>query len=235
MKKIILSPPFSNIYRNKLCSNIVGTYTSKKRRGLHRVITTLRPTKGGWFNQVGLRNPGIKSLYKKFKKGDIVSVYLENIKDWDIIFTSLQDLNVDSIELNISCPNHIESGINQTIVNEAVNNFKTVSVKIPHGVNFKFVNKFYNSGISLFHISNSSKTPYGGLSGTSLVYNNTRLIKQVKRDLKGNVKVIGGGGIYNSEIADMYLQAGADYLSLSTALLSPFKLKRLINDINERF
>ena len=235
MKKIILSPPFSNIYRNKLCSNIVGTYTSKKRRGLHRVITTLRPTKGGWFNQVGLRNPGIKSLYKKFKKGDIVSVYLENIKDWDIIFTSLQDLNVDSIELNISCPNHIESGINQTIVNEAVNNFKTVSVKIPHGVSFKFVNKFYNSGISLFHISNSSKTPYGGLSGTSLVYNNTRLIKQVKRDLKGNVKVIGGGGIYNSEIADMYLQAGADYLSLSTALLSPFKLKRLINDINERF
>ena len=235
MKKIILSPPFSNIYRNKLCSNIIGTYTSKKRSGLHRVITTLRPTKGGWYNQVGLRNPGIKSLYKKYKEDDIVSVYFENIKDWDVIFTSLQDLNVDSIELNISCPNHIESGINQTIINEAVNNFKTVSVKIPHGENFKFVNKFYNSGISLFHISNASKTPYGGLSGTSLVYNNTRLIKQVKRNLSNNVKVIGGGGIYNVEIADMYLTAGADYLSLSTALLNPFKLQRLINDINERF
>ena len=235
MKKIILSPPFSNIYRNKLCSNIIGTYTAKKRSGLHRVITTLRPTKGGWFNQVGLRNPGIKSLYKKYKEGDTVSVYFENISDWDIIFTSLQDLNVDSIELNISCPNHVESGINQIIINEAVNNFKTVSVKIPHGVNFKFVDKFYNSGISLFHISNASKTPYGGLSGTSLVYNNTRLIKQVKRNLSNNVKVIGGGGIYNVEIADMYLTAGADYLSLSTALLNPFKLKRLINDINERF
>ena len=235
MKKIILSPPFSNIYRNKLCSNIIGTYTSKKRSGLHRVITTLRPTKGGWYNQVGLRNPGIKNLHKKFQENDIVSVYFENIKDWDIIFTSLQDLNVDSIELNISCPNHIESGINQTIINEAVNNFKTVSVKIPHGVNFKFVNKFYNSGISLFHISNASKTPYGGLSGKSLVYNNTRLIKQIKRNLSDNVKVIGGGGIYNVEIANMYLTAGADYLSLSTALLNPFKLKRLINDINERF
>ena len=235
MKKIILSPPFSNIYRNKLCSNIIGTYTAKKRSGLHRVITTLRPTKSGWYNQVGLRNPGIKSLYKKYKKDDIVSVYFENIKDWDVIFTFLQDLNVDSIELNISCPNHIESGINQTIINEAVNNFKTVSVKIPHGVNFKFVNKFYNSGISLFHISNASKTPYGGLSGTSLVYNNTRLIKQVKRNLSDNVKVIGGGGIYNVEIANMYLTAGADYLSLSTALLNPFKIKRLINDINERF
>ena len=235
MKKIILSPPFSNIYRNKLCSNIIGTYTSKKRSGLHRVITTLRPTKGGWYNQVGLRNPGIKNLHKKYQENDIVSVYFENIKDWDIIFTSLQDLNVDSIELNISCPNHIESGINQTIINEAVNNFKTVSVKIPHGVNFKFVNKFYNSGISLFHISNASKTPYGGLSGKSLVYNNTRLIKQIKRNLSDNVKVIGGGGIYNVEIAEMYLTAGADYLSLSTALLNPFKLQRLINDINERF
>ena len=235
MKKIILSPPFSNIYRNKLCSNIVGTYTAKKRSGLHRVITTLRPTKGGWYNQVGLRNPGIKNLHKKYQENDIISVYFENIKDWDIIFNSLQDLNVDSIELNISCPNHIESGINQTIINEAVNNFKTVSVKIPHGVNFKFVDKFYNSGISLFHISNASKTPHGGLSGTSLVYNNTRLIKQVKRNLSDNVKVIGGGGIYNVEIANMYLTAGADYLSLSTALLNPFKIKRLINDINERF
>ena len=235
MKKIILSPPFSNIYRNKLCSNIIGTYTSKKRSGLHRVITTLRPTKGGWYNQVGLRNPGIKNLHKKYQENDIVSVYFENIKDWDIIFTSLQDLNVDSIELNISCPNHIESGINQTIINEAVNNFKTVSVKVSHGVNFKFIDKFYNSGISLFHISNSLKTPYGGLSGKSLVYNNTRLIKQVKRNLNNNVKVVGGGGIYNVEIADLYLLAGADYLSLSTALLNPFKLKRLINDIDERF
>ena len=235
MKKIILSPPFSNIYRNDLCSNVIGTYTSKKRRGLHRVITTLRPTKGGWFNKVGLRNPGIKSLYKKYKEGDIVSVYFENISDWDIIFTSLQDLNVDSLELNISCPNHIESGINQTIINEAVNNFKTVSVKIPHGANFKFINKFYNRGISLFHISNASKTSYGGLSGKSLVYNNTRLIKQVKRNLSDSVKVIGGGGIYNVEIADLYLLAGADYLSLSTALLNPFKLKRLINDIDKRF
>ena len=235
MKKIILSPPFSNIYRNKLCSNIIGTYTAKKRSGLHRVITTLRPTKSGWYNQVGLRNPGIKNLHKKYQENDIVSVYFENIKDWDVIFTFLQDLNVDSIELNISCPNHIESGINQTIINEAVNNFKTVSVKIPHGVNFKFVDKFYNSGISLFHISNALKTPYGGLSGTSLVYNNTRLIKQVKRNLSDNVKVIGGGGIYNVEIANMYLTAGADYLSLSTALLNPFKIKRLINDINERF
>ena len=87
----------------------------------------------------------------------------------------------------------------------------------------------------MFHISNSSKTPYGGLSGTSLVYNNTRLIKRVKKELGDNVKVIGGGGIYNTEIAEMYLSVGSDYLSLSTALLKPFKLKRLINDINERF
>jgi dihydroorotate dehydrogenase len=68
-----------------------------------------------------------------------------------------------------------------------------------------------------------------------LVYNNTRLIKRVKKELGDNIKVIGGGGIYNTEIADMYLSVGSDYLSLSTALLSPFKLKRLINDINERF
>ena len=46
---ILLSPPFSNIYPDlKNTHRIVGTYTLNKRKGLHRVITTLRKTKKGW-------------------------------------------------------------------------------------------------------------------------------------------------------------------------------------------
>ena len=45
MEKIILSPPFSNIYPNiKGCTRIVGTYTLNRRRGMNRVLTTLRKT-----------------------------------------------------------------------------------------------------------------------------------------------------------------------------------------------
>jgi hypothetical protein len=62
MKKLIFSPPFSNIFNFKSMTRIVGTYTARPRRGLWRVLTTLRKTKGGWYNRVGLRNPGIARI-----------------------------------------------------------------------------------------------------------------------------------------------------------------------------
>ena len=235
MKKIIISPPFSNIYRNENCTNIIGTYTAEKRKGLHRVITTLRPTKGGWYNNVGLRNPGIKNLHKKFKENDIVSVYIEGLNDYQYVFEVLSQLKVRDIELNVSCPNYKEPKIHNSIILYCLSNFRNVSLKVPHGVEYNFISKFYDSGISLFHISNSSKTPYGALSGKYLVYNNVQLIRRVKKELQNNVKIIGGGGIYNLEIANIYIDVGADFLSLSTALLKPFKIKDLISELHERF
>ena len=65
INKVILSPPFSNIYPNiKGTTRIVGTYTLHKRKGMYRVLTTLRKTKFGWLNRVGLRNPGIRKFNK---------------------------------------------------------------------------------------------------------------------------------------------------------------------------
>ena len=79
MEKIILSPPFSNIYPNiKGCTRITGTYTLNRRRGMHRVLTTIRKTENGWLNSVGLRNPGIEKYNKKNAR------ILEAVKNLDL-------------------------------------------------------------------------------------------------------------------------------------------------------
>ena len=233
MKKIILSPPFSNVYRNKNCTNIIGTYTADKRKGLHRVLTTLRPTKNGWYNKVGLRNPGIENI--KCKESDIVSIHLFSKEDWYKVYDVLSNISIDGLEINISCPNVDKTFLNQEVLDQALKAFNNVFVKVPNGCEYNDVINLYEKGINNFHISNTRKTKYGGLSGTNLVYNNISLIKSLKRDLKDNINIIGGGGIYDLNIARLYKESGADYLSLSTVLLNPIKTKKLIKEINEEF
>ena len=233
MKKIILSPPFSNICRNENCTNIIGTYTANKRKGLYRVLTTLRPAKNGWYNKVGLRNPGIENI--KYKESDIVSIHLFNKEDWHKIYEVLSNINIDGIEINISCPNVDKTFLNQEILDQALKTFKNVFVKLSNGYEYRDVIHLYERGINSFHISNTMKTSSGGLSGISLVYNNISLIKSLKRDLKSDIRIIGGGGIYDLNIARLYKESGADYLSLSTVLLNPIKTKKLIKEINEEF
>ncbi len=233
MKKIILSPPFSNFYRNENCTNIIGTYTANKRRGLHRVLTTLRPTKNGWYNKVGLRNPGIEKI--KYKKSDIVSIHLFTKDDWYKVYNVLASLEISGIEINISCPNVDKTFLNQEILDQALKTFKNVFVKLSNGYEYRDVINLYERGINSFHISNTMKTSRGGLSGINLVYNNISLIKSLKRELKSDIRVIGGGGIYDLNIARLYKEAGSDYLSLSTILLNPIKSKKLIKEIHEEF
>ena len=104
MKEIIISPPFSNILPNsKHYTRIIGTYTLKRRRGLWRVLTTLRKVKNGWSNNVGLRNPGISKIPNKEV---VVSIAELRPGDFDKMLDILSKKDrVLGVEFNISCPN----------------------------------------------------------------------------------------------------------------------------------
>ena len=164
INKIILSPPFSNIYPNILgTTKISGTYTLKKRSGMHRILTTLRKTETGWVNNVGLRNPGIK----KFNKNNsIISISLKDKLEWpemfDILISKKQKYNILGIEFNISCPNSKTSNITHKIVSEAKNEFNNISIKIPHNSSYYFLDNVCNSEINFIHASNSKPPPKGG-------------------------------------------------------------------------
>ena len=230
MEKIILSPPFSNIYPNiKGCTRIVGTYTLNRRRGMHRVLTTLRKTEDGWLNSVGLRNPGIE---KYNKKNAIVSIAMQDISEWPcflkIIKQKKQKYNILGIEFNVSCPNHDIVNITSKIVEEAKTELKHVIIKIPHKSPIFLIDEFCNLNSDIIHVSNSKKTNLGALSGKSLIDQNISDIVYIKEKFGNDKKIIAGGGIYSYEDLMQYHNAGADYFSLSTSLINPFRTYNII-------
>tara|TARA_Y100000589_G_C27129139_1_gene619818 strand:- start:54 stop:788 length:735 start_codon:yes stop_codon:yes gene_type:complete len=233
INKIILSPPFSNIYPNiKNTTRITGTYTLDKRPGLYRVITTLKKVENGWINNVGLRNPGIG----KFNKNNtIISVSIQNYKEWYDFYNILKDknkiYNIKGIEFNISCPNHNVSNVNSSIIKEAKELFNNTIIKIPHDIDFKEIEKILDLEADIIHVSNTKKVNSGGLSGKSLVNKNIENIKFIKSESDTNV--IAGGGIYDFETFKKYYNIDADYFSLSTSLLNPLKSFRLINQMSQ--
>ena len=228
MKKILLSPPFSNLYTNIDCTNIIGSYTLHKRPGLHRVLTTLKPTSTGWLNNVGLRNPGISNI--RYKKDSILSLFLFDDNDWLSILPLIKKYNFLGIEFNISCPNVNQYYINPSIIKEASSIWNYISIKFPHNPHKSLLYKYFDTK-AIYHISNTKKTDRGALSGLSLVNQNLSTIKEIKA-FNSEIDIIGGGGVYNATIALEYLQAGAKYISLSTALINPFKINKLIKKIN---
>ena len=87
---IILSPPFSNLKPLSLYPNttrILGTYTLKKRRGLWRVLTTLKKTERVITTQACM-NGGI-DLY--LNKPHIISLAELEDGDWETMLHSLSE------------------------------------------------------------------------------------------------------------------------------------------------
>tara|TARA_B000000557_G_C20802819_1_gene456362 strand:- start:719 stop:1450 length:732 start_codon:yes stop_codon:yes gene_type:complete len=232
INKIILSPPFSNIYPDiKGTTKIIGTYTKEKRFGLHRVLTTLRYKNKSFYNNVGLKNPGIDRV--KSNNSRIISVSLLNKNDWFYIREVLsKNVEMLGIEFNISCPNASVQNINEYILEDAKKITKNVIIKIPHGIQYDQVKKYVDIGCNFFHVSNTQKTKYGAMSGRKLKNSNLSLIYKIK-ETNEKIKVIGGGGIYNIDDIKDYEMSGADYFSLSTALLNPFYVYKIINYMSQ--
>lgn len=231
LNKIILSPPFSNIYPNlKNTDKIVGTYTKNKRPGLYRVLTTLRYKNKSFYNKVGLRNPGIDKV-KSFN--NIVSIGLFEKHDWIYIKNTLIDKEkIKGIEFNISCPNAQISNIDKNILESAKDITDNIIIKLPHGLNLDNIKKYTDIGGNFFHISNTKKTSHGAMSGRKLKKNNLKLIEDIK-NYDQNIKIIAGGGIYNIHDLNDYKISGADHYSLSTVLLNPFKTIKIINHMSQ--
>ena len=59
MKKFIAAP-FGNYIKTKNTISVSGSWTIEKRTGrIIQIAKTLRYTKRGWVNKIGLRNPGL--------------------------------------------------------------------------------------------------------------------------------------------------------------------------------
>lgn len=76
----------------------------------------------------------------------------------------------------------------------------------------------------------------GGLSGRPEAALSTGIIRQLYKELKGEIPIIGVGGISNAEDAWEKMQAGADLIQLYSALIfqGPVVIKQILDGLQEK-
>jgi len=225
-----ISAPFGNYlqYTNFLSGNpvisVTGTFTVKPRPGLvKQIVKTLRYTKTGWRNKLGLRNPGIFVGIEQTAPNAVMSIASLEPNDWRILY-EIVPKNM-SVELNISCPN-VDKHPN-LIKNFAKDERKWCIVKVPPTITNKQIDRIVKSGYTQIHASNTVPTTKGGLSGDVIVPHTLRILEYIK-STHPHVEVIAGGGVKDKASANRYIDAGADHISLGSVCFTPWKVKRII-------
>ena len=168
MKKVIISPPFGNHIERDWATSVKGTFTLNRRWGLlWRMLTTLRKTEGGWVNDIGLRNKGLKNVRKKkLSRGNqIISIAGLSGSEWMDAIEYITPFNPEWIELNVSCPN-VTCNADVNIFWMAVSQLQNVCVKVAPNYSGRLVIEHaHRAGIRTIHIGNSYPTNRGGESG----------------------------------------------------------------------
>tara|TARA_B100000035_G_scaffold263627_1_gene235377 strand:- start:112 stop:804 length:693 start_codon:yes stop_codon:yes gene_type:complete len=226
-----ISAPFGNYIKRSYAISVTGTWTLHPRPGrLKQILKTLRYTKQGWRNKLGLRNPGLRAGMLKTDYNSCLSLAAIQPEDWLSMYGIISRQR--NIELNISCPN---LGTHEDTTNfEGFNLFTNQQsqwciVKIPPLATNDLVDKIVDLGYTQIHASNTLPTDKGGLSGKVLVPHTLRLIDYIKQKYP-HITVIAGGGVYSKKDAQTYLDEGADHISLGTVCFTPWKLKGIVNE-----
>lgn len=230
MKDFLISPPFGNHITHSKCTSVYGTYTLYKRgtwiKRLYRAITTIRPVKNGWVNNIGLQNPGIRSV-ETFDPERIYSIAAIQSEEWDGLLSCIP--KETTIELNLSCPNiDQKSNVSNEQVIAYIKKFPIVIFKLsPTNQIYSEIDKLVNLGAQYIHIANTLPVSKGGESGERLKEFSLKTIRDIREEYQ-NIKIIGGGGIYSDKDVKLYKNAGADHFSLATIWFKPWKAIRLL-------
>ena len=204
-------------------------------------------TEGGIMNSVGLENPGVKgfidnelTFVRSLDTVGIVNLGGHSIDDYLEGIKLLNDVRLDILELNISCPNlkqgGMSFGVKTEIAREIVRKSRalckhTLVVKLsPNAEDITALARMCEDegadGVSLVNtflalaIDINAKKPvfqniYAGLSGPAIKPIALRMVHQVARAVK--IPVMGMGGISNAGDAIEFIMAGASVIQVGTA------------------
>lgn len=217
-------------------------------------------TSSGMLNAIGLQNPGVKKVIEtevpflaQYSIPIIANVAGSTIEEYVKVAEAFNHTDsVYALELNISCPNVKEGGIqfgtdpemaaNVTRLVKQASNLP-VYVKLSPNVSdivamAKAVEEAGADGLSMINtlsgmqIHLSSKRPLlanktGGLSGPAIKPVAIRMIYEVKEHV--SIPIIGMGGISNVDDVIEFLLAGASAVAVGTAnFQNPFICPELI-------
>ena len=241
IKKVIISAPFGNYIQPHGCTPTVGTFTLDRRGGiwrrLWRAALTIRPVPGGWRNKMQLPNPGVYSIYEKYRRnyafpvGKIISLHGLDIEQWRQLIQYVKAYGFAAVELNVSCPNVDQNEETAIKLAELIDKYFMPQgnlpfiVKLPPIKWLQVAKPFVDVGIKAFHACNTIWSPKGGISGKILKRYSLWAVEEL-RQVYSYVTIIGGGGVTSGDDAREYLKAGADHVSVGGFLFNPLNWHR---------
>lgn len=171
------------------------------------------------YNRYGLINLGVDYFLSFIpeNKPYILSFFATCQEDIKIL--AKKDLRyVNSIELNISCPNYIKSNIPEIIFTSSILSVP-VGLKIGLAKNIdelyhisSLINK--NSHIQYIVCGNTLPSPEGAIGGKKIKQLTLWNVKNLKQLV--HIPIIGCGGIFSTQDVYQYLEAGAIAVQVGT-------------------
>ena len=254
---------FSDFFDLSKLGGIITKGTSLKPRSGNKPPRVCE-TASGMLNSIGLQNPGVKYFaendlpnLRKFDTKIIVNACGSSIDEYVELCKILNTLDIDGVELNLSCPNVKEGcmafgntyeGVRKvtTAVREVLQ--KPLIVKLtPNVTNIAEIAKGVEDGgadaVSLINtllgmkIDINTRRPVlanntGGLSGPAIKPVAVRMVYQVAQAVK--IPIMGLGGIMNGEDAIEFMLAGATTISIGAGnFIDPYTSVKTVEGIEE--
>ena len=219
---------------------------------------------GGMLNSVGLQNPGVDVFIKEdipflrqFDTKIIVNVCGHSLDEYVAVVESLQNADIDALELNISCPNVAEGclsfGTDAKMVEKVVSTVKKVAkqpliVKLTPNVTditeiaiasetggadaISLINTITGMKIDIHKRKPILAKKMGGMSGPVIKPIAVSMVYQVNKVV--NDTIIAMGGISNGDDAIEFILAGASGVAVGTAnFINPYATMDVLKGIND--
>jgi dihydroorotate dehydrogenase (NAD+) catalytic subunit len=221
-------------------------------------------TPSGMLNAVGLQNIGVRAfvaeklpILRKYDTAVIANVFGYSVEDYVEVIRVLEDANgLAAYELNISCPNVKEGGIqfgnDPAQVGEVVGAARKAAARRPLWVKLSpmvadiglIARTAEGAGADALTVANTypamAVDPWtgksllgnqtGGLSGPSIKPITLRLVWETRKAVKS--PIIGVGGVETVEDVLQYLAVGATAVQVGTASFTdPTVSRRLVGEL----
>lgn len=221
-------------------------------------------TPAGIMNSVGLENPGVEGFIQKdldwingLDLVNIVNLGGHSMEDYIEAAERLNEVTLDILELNISCPNVKQGGMNfgvkTDMAQEVVRTIRKISkhklvVKLsPNAENIvelakacayegadgiSLVNTFLALAVDIKKRRAVFDNGYAGLSGPAIKPIALRMVNQVYHHVK--IPIMGMGGISSWQDAVEFIMAGAAVVQVGTAnFMHPKKALQIVQGIEQ--
>lgn len=254
---------YSEFYDLGKIGAIITKGTSLKPRSGNKPSRVCE-TPSGMLNSIGLQNPGVEYFAKydlpflrKFDTKIIVNACGSTIEEYVELCKILNTLDIDGVELNLSCPNVkagcLAFGTTYEGVKEVTSAVRKVLDKplivklTPNVTDITATAKGAEDGgadaISLINtllgmkIDVNTRKPVlanntGGLSGPAIKPVAVRMVYQAAKAV--NIPVMGLGGIVNGEDALEFMLAGASTVSIGCGnFIDPYCAVKTVEQIEE--